>query len=163
MKPRIIALYTDSDKEKLRKKIKLWSFGLAIFAAISLAICIASAALVTTANAAKNERLAVLTSIISGWIIIYCVIYVVGGARKELSHAKTLSDGDLARFAGDFTLTDERMTIRNSVNVLGCEILSEDGKQHFWVAESRAPKLAKSRVCAVYAAHGYVAAFEAEE
>lgn len=163
MEGRVIGLYTDSDKEKLRKKIKLFSIVLAILGAISLAVCIASAALVTTANAAENERLAVLTAVISGWIIIYCVIYLIGGAKKELSHAQTLSDGEAERVAGSLTLTGERMTIRNSVNVLGCEILSEDGKHHFWVAESRVPKLEKALVCAVYAVHSYIAAFEVAE
>ena len=162
MEGRVIGLYSDSDKEKLRQKIKLWSIGLSVFGAISLAVCALSAAFVTTANAAGNERLAVFVAIISGWIIIYCVIYLIGGARKELSHAQTLSDGGAERVAGSLTLTGERMTIRNSVDVLGCEVLAENGRRHFWVAASRAKKLKNARVCAVYAVHGYIAAVEVQ-
>ena len=162
MEGHVIGLYSDSDVEKLRKKIRLLSIGLAVFGAVSLAACVLLAALANTANAAKNERSAVLVAIISGWIIIYGVIYLVGGAKKELSHAKTLSDNIRERIAGNLALNGERMTIRNSVDVLGCEVSAEGEKRHFWVAASRAKKLGNARVCAVYAVHGYIAAIEVQ-
>lgn len=154
----ISEIFTDADTERLRKKIKLWIIALCIAAAAALAVCSVLAATVTTANAESSEFRTIIISTLSGWVIIYCAVFVVGSARRELAHSKTLSEGERERFEGKVTVTRERLRIKKSVCARGVEVETPSGTVHFWVVESKAAKLKDAR--AVYAVHGYVAAYE---
>ncbi len=156
----VIELYTEADVEKLRKKIRIWAAALGIAAAAALIACIAMAASATTLTAEKMEAAAILTSILSGWVIIYCAIFVIGAARRELGHATTLRTSERERVEGRVSLNGERLRIRKSISARGVEVETPEGIKRFWVSQTRAGRLQESDAAALYISHGYVAAYE---
>lgn len=160
MEGQIVELYSDGDLLRLRRRIRIWTGLLCAVAAAALAACIALAALTNTANALKTELAAELTSTLAGWFVIYCGVFVVAAARRELAHAQMLRAEERERAEGAVTVTKERLRIRKSVAVRRVELRREEQVQRFLVAESRADALAKADAGAVYTAHGYIAAYE---
>lgn len=161
MPDRVVELYSDADALKLKRKIKIWVFALLLAAAAALAVCSAFAATATTLTAEKAEVSAILTSTFSGWVIIYCAIFVVGSTRRELSHAATLRTSERERVEGKISFNGERLRIKKSISARGVTVETADGAKKFWVAESRAGRLKEANASAVYISHGYVAAYEA--
>ncbi len=153
-------LYTEGDVLRLHRKIAIWTAALGVFGLAALAACIISAATATTLTAERNEVAAIIISSLSGWVIIYCAIFIIGGARKESGHAKTLIDGERERVEGKISLNGERLKIKKSVAVRGVEVVTPDGTKRFWISESRVKKFKKAEPTAIYISHGYVAAYE---
>ena len=157
----VIELYSDADLRRLRAQIRGWRVALGVLAAVTLAVCVALAAVTGTANAAHTEPAAVIVSTVLGWVILYCHIFVVTAKQRELTHAQMLREEERERVEGPVTVTKERLVIRKSITARRVEVRGEEGRR-LLVCESRAGTLAQARATAVYAAHGYAAAYEVE-
>lgn len=160
MNEQIVELYGDSDMARLKRRIKGWTVGLCVLAVAALVACIAMAASVRTENATRLELTAVAVSTVAGWIVIYGAIFVVAATRRELTHAEMLHREPRERVVGAVTVTKERLIIRKSITVRRVEVCGADGTRRLLVCESRAKKLAAGDAAAVYAAYGYIAAYE---
>ena len=160
MAGQIIELYSDEDIAQLSRQIKWWRIALWIFAACALAVCLRMIALTGTENAAKMEGMVIAVSTVAGWIVIYCSIFVLTAARRELSHANMLRNEDRQTVRGSVTVTNERLAIVRSITARRVEV-SGDGELHrLLVCEKRADALAAAGEAILYTAHGYVAAYE---
>lgn len=160
MQERLVELFSDEDIKKLRRKIKNWRLALCVFSALALGACVTFAALATTATAGTMELAAIVTSTVSGWIVLYCAVFTVGGARRELGHAGTLREGERERVEGRTTVTKHWLRIKKSITAREVEVETAEGKRAFWVVDSRAGRLSKADPTAIYISHGYVAAYE---
>lgn len=160
----IVELYSDADLRRLKHKVKGWNIGLTVLSAAALAVCVVMAALTGTANAAQMELAVIIINIAVGWLVIYCSIFVAAAGRHELEHAKMLSakkpGEERTRIAGIPVVTDQRIVIRRSITARRVEVHGDGEVYRLLVCESRAKALAKSRAIALYAIHGYVAAYE---
>lgn len=166
MTAQIVELYSDSEMSRLERKVSVWTKVLIGVSAAALAACVAMAALANTANAGRMELGAVATSTAAGWFVIYCGIFVVGRARRELAHAKMLKQEARERVEGTVSVTKERLAIHKSIVALRVDVAGGAGTQRVLVAEQKGDALAKAAAagaCAVYTAHGYVAAYEVME
>ena len=150
----IVELYSESDIQKLRRKVKGWFIALCSFSAAALAVCIVLAALTNTANADRMELAAIIVSIAAGWTVIYLGNFTAAAKKHELEHALMLAKEERTRIAGAPTVTEQRIVIRKSITARRVEA---DGER-LLVCESRAKALEGAK--AVYAAHGYIAAYE---
>ncbi len=155
-----VELYTDADIAGLRRRIKTWTCGLFLFSLLALGVCIALAALTTTGNAQRMELAAIAVSTVSGWIVLYCAIFTVGAARRELGHAGTLREGERQRVEGRVQVTRRWLRIKKSITALAVDVETAEGTKSFWVSRSRAKRLASARPSALWICHGYVAAYE---
>lgn len=155
-----VELYTDEDVSRLRRKIKAWILSLLAFSLLALGVCVALAALTTTANAQRMEFSAIAVSTVSGWIVLYCAIFTVGTARRELAHAGTLREGERQRVEGRVQVTRRWLRIKKSITALAVDVETPEGTKSFWVSRSRAKRLAEAAPTALYICHGYVAAYE---
>ncbi len=155
-----VELYTDADVRGLRRKIKGWTLALGLFSLLALGVCIALAALTTTGNAQRMELAAIAVSTVSGWIVLYCAIFTVGNARRELGHAGTLREGERERVEGRVRVTRRWLRIKKSITALAVDVETPEGVRSFWVSRSRAKRLSEAGPTALYICHGYVAAYE---
>ncbi len=163
MTVQIMELYSDSDMSRLGRKVSVWTRTLCGVAAAALAACVIMAATANTANAGRMELGAVATSTVAGWFVIYCGIFVVSRAKRELAHAKMLKQETRERVEGTVTVTRERLAIRKSIIALRVDVAGSAGTKRVLVTEQKGEALAKAAaagVSAVYTAHGYVAAYE---
>lgn len=160
VKERIVELYGEAELQRLRRKVKGWRIALCSFALAALAACVVTAALTNTANAARMELAAVTVSIVAGWIVIYCGIFVEAAGRHELEHAEMLGKEQRTRIVGTATVTDQRVVIRRSITARRVEVQGDGEVHRLLVCESRAKALANAETAALYVAHGYVAAYE---
>ncbi len=156
-----LELYSDADMAELKKKLKTLKLVLLAIAAAGLAVCIALAALTNTANAARMELSAVAVSTVTGWVVIYFVLYGVTARRRELGHAEMLRRDERQRVAGRVTVTGEKLRIVRSIPVRRVTVETEEGAKSLLVIESRAEALSRAGAGAVWTANGYVAAYEA--
>lgn len=160
MKEGLVELYDDGDMARLRRQITRARLIYGAMAVAGLMACLTMIALTRTGNAARMEPAVIAVSTVVGWLVIYGVLFVIGTRRKELRHATMLREGERQEVRGAVTVTDERVTIRKSVTVRKVEVRGDQGTQQLRVCESRAEALTSSAVTAVYAVHGYVAAYE---
>ena len=106
------------------------------------------------------ELAVICVSTLAGWIVIYGRTFVVAAARRELAHAGMLRREARETARGAVTVTDERVVIRNSITARRVEVSADGRIRRLLVCESRADDLAAAGAAALYAAHGYVAAYE---
>ena len=160
MEPRIVELYDDAAMTRLERRIRRWRTALWALCAGALGLCIGLIARTGTANAARMELAVIGVSTAAGWIVIYCGVFVVTAARRELVHARMLRREARQAVSGEITVTDERVAIRSSITARRVEVNSDGQTRRLLVCESRADALAAAGAAALYTAHGYVAAYE---
>lgn len=160
MKKGLVELYGDDDLARLRQQIQRARVIYGAMAVAGLAACLTMIALTGTGNAARMELAVIAVSTVVGWLVIYGLLFVIGTRRKELRHASMLREGERQEARGAVTVTEERVTIRKSVTVRKVEVRGDQGTRQLRVCESRAEALMSADIVAVYAVHGYVAAYE---
>ena len=160
MEPQIVELYDDAAMARLERRIKLWRRALWALAAGALAVCVGLIVRTGTANAARMELAVICVSTLTGWVVIYGGIFVVTAARRELAHAGMLRREAREAVSGVVTVTKERVAIRNSITARRVEVDTDGQPRRLLVCENRAVALAAAGAATLYAAHGYVAAYE---
>ncbi len=160
MDGKVTELYGGDIHARLERRMKRWRLVLCILAAAGLGACLVLIALTGTLNAQRMELRCVAVSTAVGWVVLYGWMFVVTPARRELAHAAMLRREERQRLEGTVTVTDEGFKIRKSVAVRRVEVRSGEETHRLLVCESRAKDLAAACPAAVYACHGYVAAYE---
>lgn len=160
MEPQIVELYDDAAMARLERRIRRWRTALWVLCAAALAVCVGLIARTGTANAARMELTVIGVSTATGWLVIYGGIFVVTTARRELAHANMLRREARQAVSGAVTVTNERVAIRNSITARRVEVSADGQARRLLVCETRAAALAAAGAAVLYAAHGYVAAYE---
>ena len=156
----IVELYGEAEMQHLKRKVRGWNIALCSLGLAALAACIVLTALTRTANAGRMELAVIITSTVAGWLVIYFGIFAALEGRHELNHADMLGKEERTRIVGTPTVTKQRVVIRHSITARRVEVQTEGETQCLLVCESRAKALENSGAVALYAAHGYVAAYE---
>ena len=156
----IVELYGEQELQRLRRRVKGWRAALCSLALAALAACVIMAALTRTANAARMELAVIIVSTVAGWLVIYFGIFAAAAGQHELSHAEMLGKEERTRIVGTPTVTEQRVVIRHSITARRVEVQGDGEVHRLLVCESRAKELAEAGAAVVYAAHGYVAAYE---
>ena len=160
MEPKIVELYDNAAMARLERRIRRWRGLLWALCAGALGLCVWMIARTGTVNAARMELAVVCISTVTGWIAIYGGIFVVAASRRELAHAHMLRREARETVRGGVTVTDERVAIRQSITARRVEVTADGQTRRLLVCETRAGDLAAAGASALYAAHGYVAAYE---
>ena len=116
--------------------------------------------LFTDVPAARMELAVIGVSTLAGWIVIYCGMFTVAAARRELAHANMLHREARETVRGAVSVTDERVTIRQSITARRVEVAADGQTRRLLVCEARAAALAAAGASVLYTVHGYVAAYE---
>lgn len=160
MESKIIELYPDGDMERMGLHARRWRRILLAVAAAALGVCAALVALTDTLNAPRMELATIAVSTAAGWFIIYKWVFTLSPARHELAHAGMLRSEERERFQGAVRVTDEQFKIRKSVPVRRVIVTQGEDERRLLVCASRAEALEGLDQAALYACHGYVAAYE---
>ena len=160
MAQQIIELYSEADLAGLKQRIKRWQIALWILAVCALVAVLRLIALTETGNAEQMEYAVIAVSTLAGWIVIYCNIFIVTAARRELSHANMLRSEERKAVCGIVTVSDQRVAITRSITARRVEVQNNVETHLLLVSESRANALAAVGEAVLYTAHGYVAAYE---
>ncbi len=155
-------LYSREDLARLEKKTKRAGRAAAIFAAVTLMICVLLCCLTTQTNAARMEKATVAASVLGGWIVIYLYNNPVKDLRYERGHAQMLLEGERETLEGVLELSEQRMRIRGSIRFYPLTLTDGDEKRRSKVIAARADALrAKNgKRLRLYVVNGYAAAFE---
>lgn len=126
-------------QRKLTRRYAYLFYGLCLF---TLAIFVFLCIITDTANAARTLRMALISSVLWGWICIALYVCLLSPARANLSHLEGLLDQEPSVREGRFFLTADSFQIPKSVRVRRARL--EDGDEFLplnldeaWV--SRAP------------------------
>ena len=160
MESRIVELYDNAAITRLERRIKRWRGLLWVLAAGALAACVGMIARTGTANAARMELTVSCVSTVAGWIVLYGRMFGVTAARRELAHANMLRREERQAVSGGVTVTEERVTIRNSITARRVEVTADGQTRRLLVCETQADALASVGAAVLYTAHSYVAAYE---
>lgn len=160
MAEQIIELYSETDLARLKQRLKRWRTALWILAVCALAVVLRLIALTGTGNAAQMEHAVIAVSTVTGWIVIYCSIFIVTAGQRELSHANMLRSEERKTVQGIVKVTDEKVAITRSITARRVEVQDKGEPHLLLVSESRADALATVGEAVLYTTHGYVAAYE---
>lgn len=160
MKREIVELYSDADIARLRQQIKRRRAVHVAVAVLALAACIGLILGTSTRNAARMELMTIIVSTVAGWFVIYGIVFKVTARKRELRHATMLRGEERQAVRGEVVVTDEKVAIWKSITARRVEVRGEGEPERLWVCESRADALAAAGARTLYAAHGYVAAYE---
>ena len=110
-------LYRPEDLSRLTKKRKIRRVVLLALTALAAGVCVLLCCLVTTRNARRMELAVILTSVLSGWVLITLRYELLVLARREAEHTANMLAGPRVTRTGTLSLTGDTMRIPNSVRV----------------------------------------------
>lgn len=156
-----IELYPADAVTQRQRNNKIWYILTAAFAALSLAACIVLACRINTANAHPMTRLICLISMLAGWVVIFLCKHFVLPGKREVTHLRTVQDGEPESYTGEVTLVPGRIAIPGSIRVRSVFVQSGLNKQRLSINARLVRKLPKlPATLTLYAVHGYVVAYE---
>ncbi len=118
-------LYKEDRVRVLNNRVKGWRVLAALVAGLTLAGCILCCCLCTTATAARLETIAVLTSMVGGWIVIFCVTAKIAPYRQEWTHEENVLTGEAQVLEGPVSLEPEVLQIPRSIAI--CKVVLGEG------------------------------------
>lgn len=112
-----IELYRSEDLIRLTKQRKIMRVLLLTLTALAVGVCVLLCCMVTTRNAARMELAVILTSILSGWILITLRYERLVLVRREAEHAANMLAGERVTRTGILSLTEDTVRIPGSIRV----------------------------------------------
>ena len=164
MSQSVVELYPPDRLEKLdrrRRTVKGILWGLI---AAALAVCVFLTTRVNTHNVYKMLLSCICVSVGTAWIVIYFGIYMVRDARREIEHAKFLTEGEREIVEGRVILIRLKVRLRNSVTLRKVRVETAEGDRNLNVDIDKAPQLKKAgEFLRLYVSHGYIVAYEVSD
>ena len=114
--------FTRITKRRMRRRVILLLLG-----ALSLGVCVFLCMRVTTRNAAVTEKIVILVSILSGWILITLREELLVFSKREAEHAAHMLTGPRETVTGTLSLTDDVFRIPGSIRVRRLTITTGEG------------------------------------
>lgn len=161
MDGKIVELYAPDYLERKRKKNRIGGRLLVLLGLAGLAVCVGLCIGVTTENSYRRMLWTVVTSTVTGWIVIYFYVFGYRAAKREIAHAEHLDGAERTVLCGSVTFAPKAQRIRGSIRVRQLTVRTPEGERTVNINASRAGELqrAGSRL-RLWIAHGYVTAYE---
>lgn len=158
MEKQVIELYDERDIAQLTQRRHVWLVVAVAIAAVGLALCITFCFLARTGTVDRMLLSAIITSTVTGWIVISIVHFAIDENRNAQKHIVAMLEGPREVVEGPFTLTKERLRVRRGVSMVRI-----DGKQSLQVYDKKAALLANRSIARIYAVYGFAVAYEAND
>ncbi|MBQ6430595.1 MAG: hypothetical protein IJJ99_01775 [Oscillospiraceae bacterium] len=156
-----IELYRPEDLARLTKKRKIRRVLLLTLTALAAGVCVLLCCLVNTRNAARMELAVILTSILSGWVLITLRYELLVLARREAEHTAHMLAGPRVTRTGILDLTDVTVRIPGSVRIRRLTLQEGKDVRRLSVDASRLRMLGElPRQVTVSTVHDFVVALE---
>ena len=154
-------LYRPEDLSRLTEKRKRWRVLLLFLMALALGLCVLLCCLTNTRNAAKMELAVILTSTLSGWVLITLRYELLVLVRREAEHTSHMLSGPRVTRTGTLSLTEDTVRIPGSIRVRRLTLQEGKDIHRLSVNAAKLRELGElPRVVAVTTVHDYVVALE---
>ena len=154
-------LYRPEDLSRLMKQRKMWRILLLTLTALAVGVCVLLCTRVTTRNAARMELAVIITSILSGWVLITLRYELLVLARREAEHAAHMLAGPRVTCTGTLTLTEDTVRIPGSIRVRGLTLQEGKDVRRLNVNVTKLKQLGQlPRRVTVQTVHGFLVALE---
>ena len=154
-------LYRPEDLSRLTKQRKIRRAVLLTLTALAAGACVLLCCLVTTRNAARMELAVILTSTLSGWVLITLRYELLVLARREAEHTAHMLAGPRVTRAGVLCLSGDTVRIPNSIRVRRLTLQEGNEVKHLNVNVNRVKALGDlPRQVTVCTVHDFVVAWE---
>lgn len=154
-------LYRPEELSRLTKQRKIWRVVLLALTALAVGLCVLLCCLVTTRNAARMELTVILTSILSGWVLITLRYELLVLARREAEHAAHMLAGPRVTRTGTLSLAEGAVRIPGSIRIRKLTLQEGAAVHRLSVDASRIKALGDlPRQVTVDTVHDFVVALE---
>ena len=160
MERKTIELYQKNDLRKLRRMLVIQIAALAAVAMVTLAACILICTKVNVYNAKELLYWCVGISVLGSWIALSIRIFGLDGIRCAIKHTDAMLEGEREIITGTFTLTDERVRVRNGVSMIRVRCDSPERVGALQLYEKKKEQFIAHMAKTVYAVYGFVVAYE---
>lgn len=161
MKTNIIELYGPDELAREKRRLLVWIVVLVLAAALVLAACIVLCTHVTQRNWQRMLTAVLLTSVLGGWTVLSLRIFVLDQIRFGEKHVAAIEEhrAERERFEGTFTLTNERLLVKNGVSMQ--RVQSDNPKAGvLQLYRRKVKRFDAARAAAVYVEFGFITAYE---
>ena len=156
----MIELYQKNELDKLRYQLFIQIAVLAAVAVLTLASCIAICTRVSTYNSKELLYWCVGISIVGSWIALSIRIFGIDGTRSAIKHTAAMLEGERETVTGTFTLTDERVRVRNGVSLIRVLCDSPERVGTLQLYERKRERFNAQNTAKVQTVYGFVVAYE---
>lgn len=163
MKKRTLELYNESDLRSLRKRIALWVIAAALAGAAALGYCIFNCVRLRPSIANALLIKTIIASTAGGWIVISLVHFVIAELRNGIRHTEAMLAGEREEVCGAFTVSPEKLYIKNGVPLQTVRVDGDGGSSHINIASDKAARFSQIRTEKVYCVHGFIVACEVDD
>ena len=154
-------LYSPAELFQMKKRRKRWRALLIFLATLMLGICVFLCLRVTTRNAAVMEKIVILVSILSGWLLITLRDELLVLSKREAEHAAHMLTGPRETLTGTLSLTDDVFRIPGSIRVRRLTLETGEGTRRLSVNVRKLRLLGPlPRTVTVEAVHDFIVAAE---
>ena len=113
----IVELYSLEENSRLKKKIKIWTVLLGVFAFLSIAACIVLLCLTNTENVKRMMISVIVISSVAGCVAIYVAFNVISATARKVAHSDIMLSESREIIYGTFTVSKYKVKIKNSITV----------------------------------------------
>ena len=159
----ITELYRRDEPMALQRRARAWIVVAALVGVAALAACAGLCALARPSNWRRLLLYTAAVSTLGGWIVITLSHFVIAELKHAQKHVEAVRDGAREPIDGRIVLTDERIRVKNGVAMRRARVEGSEGSRSVQVYEKKAAKLRGVRTARVYATHGFVTAYEADD
>lgn len=157
----IIELYAPEYLERKRKRNRLLGRMLILLALAGLGVCVALCIGVNTENSYRRMLWTIITSTVTGWIVIYIYVFGYRAAKREIAHGEHLQGEERKLLSGPVTFSPKARRIRSSIRVRDVFVQTPEGERTALINAARVKELERAgNPLRLWTAHGYVTAYE---
>lgn len=160
MKFRTVELYKSSDPAEQRARLRLWIGAAAAIAAATLLACIVLCTRVRTENAQRLLLWCIALSTLGGWIVLSLRIFAIDEWRSAIRHTEAMLSGPREVTEGAFTLTTERVRIKNGVSMVRVQVDGAPHVQSLQLYDKKRKQFETAKPVRVTTVYGFIVAYE---
>ena len=154
-------LYSPAELFQMKKRRKRWRALLIFLATLMLGICVFLCLRVTTRNAAVMEKIVILVSILSGWLLITLRYEMLVLSKREAEHATHMLTGPHEKITGMLSLTEDVFRIPGSIRVRRLTLETDNEVKRLSVSVQKLRMLGDlPRTVTVTTVHDFIVAAE---
>ncbi len=152
--------YSRQNAEKLLQRNRFHTVLAACFGGLTLAACIVCCCLTTTANLPQMERLAMVISIIGGWIVIFELTARILPNRRLALHTLRILEQEPEQLTGRIEVLNRRVRIPKTIALKQVRLHSVPHDRLLSIREECVKYLPNGQECTLQVTGGYITGVE---
>ena len=157
-------LYSKKDIETLKKRMGVWIGAACAVGGAALFACVFLCAVAARAHSNLLLPIMICISTVGGWIVITLYRFVIVEYRNALKHVRAmLEGGETETVSGRFTLTKDRLFIKNGVAIVRVAVEGEDSASSVRIYDKKKKLIPASFSGRAKTVYGFITAYEVSD